>query len=87
LLTIEFIKTGSGRTQKEKEQHLNKTVFLCTGGAAMPEMMRWLWRDSTPVTTDPTDLGSRGYLPPAAVGKTAFFWSFPYVCPEPVLAK
>jgi hypothetical protein len=21
------------------------------------------------------------------VGKTAFFWSFPYVCPEPVLAK
>eukprot|EP01046_Picozoa_sp_COSAG06_P019122 COSAG06_NODE_1352_length_9757_cov_3.878236_5_plen_84_part_00 len=32
----------------------------------MPEMMRWLWRDSTPVTTDPTDLGSRGYLPPAA---------------------
>jgi hypothetical protein len=45
---------------------LNKTVFLCTGGAAMPEMMRWLWRDSTPVTTDPTDLGSRGYLPPAA---------------------
>jgi hypothetical protein len=22
-----------------------------------------------------------------AVGKTAFVWSFPYVCPEPVLAK
>jgi hypothetical protein len=22
-----------------------------------------------------------------AVGKTAFFLSFPYVCPEPVLAK
>lgn len=29
------------------------------GGAAMPEMMRWLWRDCTPVVTDPTDLDSR----------------------------
>jgi enterochelin esterase-like enzyme len=32
------------------------------GGVAMPEMMRWLWRDCTPVITDPRDLSSRGYF-------------------------
>lgn len=30
------------------------------GGVAMPEMMRWLWRDS-PVSTDPNDLTERSF--------------------------
>lgn len=34
------------------------------GGVAMPEMMRWLWRDS-PVSTDPTDTIERSFRQPA----------------------
>ena len=34
------------------------------GGAIMPEMMRWLWRDG-PVSTDPTDATERGFRTPA----------------------
>ena len=34
------------------------------GGAIMPEMMRWLWRDG-PVSTDPNDLVERGFNQPA----------------------
>ncbi len=36
------------------------------GGAIMPEMMRWLWRDG-PVSTDPNDTVERGFR--GAVGK------------------
>jgi len=35
------------------------------GGAIMPEMMRWLWRDG-PVTTDPNDTTERSFRQPAA---------------------
>jgi enterochelin esterase-like enzyme len=35
------------------------------GGMIMPEMMRWLWRDATPVTTDPKALDERGFKMPA----------------------
>jgi enterochelin esterase-like enzyme len=35
------------------------------GGAIMPEMMRWLWRDQ-PVTTDPRDEVERSFRAPAA---------------------
>jgi enterochelin esterase family protein len=38
------------------------------GGAIMPDMMRWLWRDG-PVSTDPADMIERGFREPAA--KTA----------------
>jgi enterochelin esterase family protein len=34
------------------------------GGAIMPEMMRWLWRDGA-VSTDPKDLVERSLRPPA----------------------
>ena len=34
------------------------------GGAIMPEMMRWLWRDHQ-LNTDPKDLASRGFVLPA----------------------
>jgi len=34
------------------------------GGAIMPEMMRWLWRDG-PVSTDPKDEVERGFRQPA----------------------
>jgi hypothetical protein len=37
------------------------------GGAIMPDMMRWLWRD-TPVSTDPKDLVERAFRQP--MGKT-----------------
>ena len=30
------------------------------GGAILPEMMRWLWRDA-PVSTDPHDTVERGF--------------------------
>jgi enterochelin esterase-like enzyme len=33
------------------------------GGAIMPEMMRWLWRDH-PVSTDPQDMVERGFNEP-----------------------
>jgi enterochelin esterase family protein len=35
------------------------------GGMILPEMMRWLWRDATPVTTDPKALEERGFKMPA----------------------
>ncbi len=35
------------------------------GGAVLPDMMRWLWRDG-PVSTDPKDQVERGFNPPAA---------------------
>ena len=35
------------------------------GGAILPEMMRWLWRDG-PVSTDPKDMVERGFREPAA---------------------
>src|SRR5437763_9820703 len=35
------------------------------GGAILPEMMRWLWRDG-PVSTDPRDMTERGFRLPAA---------------------
>ena len=34
------------------------------GGAILPEMMRWLWRDG-PVSTDANDKVERGFRPPA----------------------
>jgi enterochelin esterase-like enzyme len=39
------------------------------GGAILPDMMRWLWRDG-PVSTDPNDMVERGFRQPA-VRKTA----------------
>jgi enterochelin esterase family protein len=33
------------------------------GGAILPDMMRWLWRDG-PVSTDPKDAGERGFRQP-----------------------
>ena len=38
------------------------------GGAIMPEMMRWLWRDG-PVSTDPNDMVERAFRQPAAKKK------------------
>ena len=38
------------------------------GGAILPEMMRWLWRDG-PVSTDPKDEVERGFRQPAAKPK------------------
>ena len=37
------------------------------GGAIMPEMMRWLWRDG-PVSTDPNDTVERGFRQPGVGG-------------------
>ena len=34
------------------------------GGAILPEMMRWLWRDH-PLSTDPQDMLERGFHEPA----------------------
>ncbi len=34
------------------------------GGAILPDMMRWLWRDA-PVSTDPNDQAERGFREPA----------------------
>jgi enterochelin esterase family protein len=34
------------------------------GGAILPDMMRWLWRDG-PVSTDPNDTVERGFRQPA----------------------
>ena len=36
------------------------------GGAIMPEMMRWLWRDG-PVSTDPNDMLERAFRPATAI--------------------
>jgi hypothetical protein len=33
------------------------------GGAILPDMMRWLWRDC-PVSTDPQDKLERGFRQP-----------------------
>jgi enterochelin esterase family protein len=38
------------------------------GGAIMPEMMRWLWRDG-PVSTDPMDMTERSFRAPASETK------------------
>lgn len=38
------------------------------GGAIMPEMMRWLWRDASPVSTDPNDKIERGFRQPVTKG-------------------
>ena len=38
------------------------------GGAIMPEIMRWLWRDG-PVSTDPNDKVERGFRQPVAKKK------------------
>jgi hypothetical protein len=38
------------------------------GGAIMPDMMRWLWRDG-PVSTDPKDMVERAFRQPAAKRK------------------
>ena len=35
------------------------------GGAILPDMMRWLWRDG-PISTDPNDKVERGFNPPAS---------------------
>ena len=41
------------------------------GGMILPEMMRWLWRDAEPVSTDPRDLEHRGFrLPPSKTSET-----------------
>jgi enterochelin esterase-like enzyme len=40
------------------------------GGAILPDMMRWLWRDGS-VSTDPTDMEERGFREPAAKKATA----------------
>jgi len=39
------------------------------GGAILPEMMRWLWRDAMPVSVDPTDRLERSMRGPVAVKK------------------
>jgi len=38
------------------------------GGAIMPDMMRWLWRDA-PVSTDPNDMVERGFKQPVSKTK------------------
>jgi len=38
------------------------------GGAIMPEMMRWLWRDQ-PVSTDPRNQDERSPRSPALTGR------------------
>src|ERR1700722_12732446 len=35
------------------------------GGAIMPEMMRWLWRDAQQISTDPNDMTERSFREPA----------------------
>ncbi len=35
-------------------------------GVMLPDMMRWLWRDGAPASTDPNDVGDRGFLQPTA---------------------
>jgi enterochelin esterase family protein len=35
------------------------------GGAIMPEMLRWLWRDYPRAEDDPKEAGNRGFLVPA----------------------
>ena len=53
----------------EKKYDVNFTWGLGThsnkqGGAIMPEMLRWLWRDY-PRVDDPKDASERGFLAPA----------------------
>src|SRR5687767_11672041 len=38
------------------------------GGAIMPEMLRWLWRDYPRTEDDPKDAGNRGFLVPGSEG-------------------
>jgi enterochelin esterase-like enzyme len=51
------------------------------GGAIMPDMMRWLWRDH-PVSTDPNDTVERAFNEPAS--KTG---SAPPAAPDPAIAE
>jgi enterochelin esterase family protein len=39
------------------------------GGAIFPEIMRWLWRDAEPVSTDREDIVERSFRAPAAKTK------------------
>ena len=55
---------------REKNYDYNFTWGIGThsnkqGGAIMPEMLRWLWRDY-PRKDDPRDASERGFLKPAA---------------------
>ena len=55
----------------EKHYDVNYTWGIGThsnkqGGAIMPEMLRWLWRDY-PRNDDPHDASNRGFLVPAAM--------------------
>jgi enterochelin esterase family protein len=34
------------------------------GGMILPDMMRWLWRDATTVSTDPNNMAERGFKQP-----------------------
>jgi enterochelin esterase family protein len=56
----------------EKRYDVNYTWGIGThsnkqGGAIMPEMLRWLWRDY-PRPDDPKDVSNRGFLIPAGAG-------------------
>jgi enterochelin esterase family protein len=64
----------------EKRYDVNYTWGIGThnnkqGGAIMPEMLRWLWRDYERPADDPKDAGTRGFLgavgAPAAAADTA----------------
>ena len=39
------------------------------GGMILPDMMRWLWRDAVPYSTDPKDMSERGFKEAAAKGQ------------------
>ncbi|HET6249293.1 MAG TPA: alpha/beta hydrolase-fold protein [Tepidisphaeraceae bacterium] len=59
----------------EKKYDVNYTWGLGThsnkqGGAIMPEMLRWLWRDY-PRVDDPKDASERGFLVPAKASESA----------------
>jgi enterochelin esterase family protein len=36
------------------------------GGMILPDMMRWLWRDAAPISTDPNDMVERSFRGPVA---------------------
>jgi enterochelin esterase-like enzyme len=47
------------------------------GGAIFPEIMRWLWRDAQPVSTDRNDAIERSFRPPAPQPATGSATSAP----------
>ena len=57
---------GSGR-QTVITARISDTLLLASciqgayGKAMLPEMLRWLWRDAQPVSTDPNDAAARGF--------------------------